>query len=315
MADPPHGDRRHVNDTWNIRAAVGTTPSSWGVWFPRDPCQPPWQMYLDQAVQAGYEWVELGPYGYLPTDGKLLDAELRARGLRASCAHTRTFLDLPTASAWPDVERQVNEVGGLLAAVGARYLLILPASYRDPVAGEVTGRRRLTPHAWDQLLERLHRIADLVRHRYGLRLVFHPHIETPVEHADQIETLLARSDPDRVALCLDTGHCAYRDTDALVLLRRHHERIPYLHVKDVNPTVHRTVKEAGLSFGEAVKRAVFCEPPTGAFDFLALRDLLHTLAFDGLVIVEQGMYPLASFDIPLPFARRTRAYLRSIGIG
>lgn len=298
-----------------MRVAVGTTPSSWGVWFPADPHQPPWQMYLDQAAEAGYAWVELGAYGYLPTDGRILEAELRRRGLRACCAHTRTFLDLTTTAAWPDAERQVTEIGELLAAVDARYVLILPASSRDPVTGDVTGRDRLTPEAWDQLVDGLHAVADLARARFGLRIVFHPHIETPVEYADQIETLLARTDPDRVFLCLDTGHCLYRDTDPLDLLRRHHTRIPYLHVKDIDPAVHRTVKEDGLSFGEAVKRKVFCEPPTGGFDFPGLRDLLQTLAFDGFVIVEQGMYPLASFDIPLPIARRTRAYLRAIGIG
>jgi inosose dehydratase len=47
---------------------IGTAPDSWGVWFPEDPNQVPWQRFLDEAVASGYAWIELGPYGYLPTD-------------------------------------------------------------------------------------------------------------------------------------------------------------------------------------------------------------------------------------------------------
>jgi inosose dehydratase len=49
-------------------------------------------------------------------------------------------------------------------------------------------------------------------------------------------------------------------------------------------------------------------------DFLAFRDVLSDIDYEGFAIVEQDMYP-APFDKPLPIAKRTRAYLREIGIG
>ena len=64
---------------------IGSAPDSWGVWFPSDPKQTPWQRFLDEIAEAGYEWTELGPYGYLPTDLPTLRAELdppRAQGVR-----------------------------------------------------------------------------------------------------------------------------------------------------------------------------------------------------------------------------------------
>lgn len=298
-----------------MSVAVGITPSSWGVWFPNDPRQPPWERYLDEVVEAGYEWIELGAYGYLPTAGPRLSAELRARNLRVTAGHTRTFLDLTAATAWPEIERQATELGTLLTEAGANYFMVLPASYRDPVSGEMQGQDRMSTDAHGYLVEHLHRLATFVQARFSLRIVFHPHIETPIEYEDQIDTLLDATDPDLVSLCLDTGHCAYRGGDPVAFMRRHHARIPYLHLKDLNPAVHRTVQENRLSFGEAVKLSVFCEPPTGALDFHGLRDVLHDVNFNGVIIVEQGMYPLASFDIPLPIAKRTRAYLRTIGIG
>ena len=52
----------------------------------------------------------------------------------------------------------------------------------------------------------------------------------------------------------------------------------------------------------------------GAVDFLAFRDALHEMNYDGLATVEQDMYP-APFDKPMPIARRTRDYLIAIGLG
>ena len=55
---------------------LGSAPDSWGVWFPDDPKQIPWERFLDEVQVAGYEWIELGPYGYLPTDPSRLEDEL-----------------------------------------------------------------------------------------------------------------------------------------------------------------------------------------------------------------------------------------------
>ena len=97
-------------------------------------------------------------------------------------------------------------------------------------------------------------------------------------------------------------------------MRRHHHRIPYLHLKSIDGEVQKKVEAEGVPFATAVAMEVFCEPSMGAVDFIALRDVLHEINYHGWAIVEQDMYP-APFDKPLPIARRTRAYLRQIGIG
>ena len=43
--------------------------------------QTPWRRFLDEVAQAGYTRIELGPYGYLPTDPSHLREELDNRGL------------------------------------------------------------------------------------------------------------------------------------------------------------------------------------------------------------------------------------------
>ena len=43
---------------------------------PDDPNQTSYTRFLDEVADSGYQWIELGPYGYLPTDPKKLSDEL-----------------------------------------------------------------------------------------------------------------------------------------------------------------------------------------------------------------------------------------------
>ena len=71
---------------------LGTAPDSWGVWFPDDPKQVPWHRFLDEAAAAGYTAVELGPFGYLPTNPEQLRDELGRRNLTLAGATAGTAL-------------------------------------------------------------------------------------------------------------------------------------------------------------------------------------------------------------------------------
>jgi inosose dehydratase len=292
---------------------LGTAPDSWGVWFPEDPRQMPWHRFADEAVVAGYSIVELGPFGYAPTDPTTLRRELDARGLSLAGGTFGGPLHQPEAV--PDLEEQVRQVGDVVGALGGDSLVLLPGSYRgDP--GGITGPRDLTGDDWKRLVETTNRLGRLIRERFGgrLRLAFHPHADTPVEYAAQVERLLDDTDPALVGLCLDTGHYAYRDGDPVDLLRRRPDRIPYLHLKTVDAALHRRVHVEDLSFAEAVRLGICAEPPNGVIDFVAFKRQLDAVGFDGYAIVEHDLYPCA-FDVPLPIARRTRDYFRSIDLG
>lgn len=290
---------------------IGSAPDSWGVWFAQDERQTPWNRFLDEIVAAGYQWTELGPYGYLPTDLATLRAELGDRGLKVSGSFAMGAMEDP--EAWPDLERQIRGSGELLAGLDASFLALIDDTYSDQSTGVPIASKRLDDDAWRRLVDTAHRAADVAR-EYDLQLVFHPHAETHVEYEDQIELFLAQTDPARVALCLDTGHHAYRGGDPVAFMRRHHQRIPYLHLKSVDRDVQRRVEDEDIPFATAVAMDMFCEPARGAVDFEAFRDVLQEIDYQGWGTVEQDMYP-APFDKPLPIARRTREYLRAIGLG
>jgi sugar phosphate isomerase/epimerase len=99
---------------------VGSAPDSWGVWFPDDPRQTPWDRFLDEISRAGYEWVELGPYGYLPTDPETLRPQPERRGLRLA-AGTPTLDD----DRWQALVRGAEHLARVLR--DETGLCVLPA--------------------------------------------------------------------------------------------------------------------------------------------------------------------------------------------
>jgi len=294
----------------NIR--IGTAPDSWGVWFPHDDRQTPATRFLDEVVQAGYEWIELGPYGYLPADSKILKRELKQRDLKVSGTFVMGHIEQKQTLA--RMRNETLSTGALLQELGARYLVLIDDTYTDLFTGEPTCASRLNDEEWKHLVEGANLLGRVAKEQFGLTLAFHPHAETHVEYEEQIEQFLEGTDPEYVGLCLDTGHHAYRGGEPVRFLEKHFSRIPYLHLKSVNAEKQREVAQKETPFARAVELGVFCEPSRGIVDFLALAQLLKAKSYDGWATVEQDMFP-APFDQPLPIARSTRAYLKEIGLG
>lgn len=293
------------------RIRVGSAPDSWGVWFPDDPRQVPWERFLDEVADAGYEWIELGPYGYLPTDPAVLGAETGRRGLKVSAGTVFTGLHHGPA-VWDRTWEHVSAIAALARDTGARHLVVIPAFWRDDKTGRVLEDSTLTAAQWRDLTGQTERLGREVRERYGLRIVVHPHADTHIDGEENVARFLDGTDPELVSLCLDTGHYAYCGGDSVKLIETYGERLGYLHLKQVDPAVLAGVVAEDLPFGPAVARGVMCEPPTGVPALEPVLAAAQALDVDLFAIVEQDMYPCPP-DKPLPIARRTRQFLRSCG--
>ncbi|MFE3604973.1 sugar phosphate isomerase/epimerase family protein [Streptomyces goshikiensis] len=293
------------------RIRVGSAPDSWGVWFPDDPRQTPWERFLDEVADAGYEWIELGPYGYLPTDPARLADETARRGLRVSAGTVFTGLHHGPA-VWEDTWEHVSRIAALTRAMGAAHLVVIPSFWRDDKTGQVLEDRVLTPAQWRELASQTERLGREVADRYGLRIVVHPHADTHIDTPQNVARFLDATDPELVSLCLDTGHYAYCGGDSVQAIEAFGERIGYLHLKQVDPAVLAEVVSGQVPFGPAVARGVMCEPPAGVPALEPVLAAAQRLGVDLFAIVEQDMYPCPP-EKPLPIARRTRSYLRSCG--
>jgi inosose dehydratase len=285
------------------------------VWFADDPKQTPWDRFLDELAGVGYEWLELGPYGYLPTDPARLSDELDRRGLTVAGGTMHGESGLHRRGDWPAIEAKTRKVAELTAAVGGRHLVFVPVpGYRDDTTGAYLEPAELTGEEWTTMVRAADELGRIVAGDYGVALQFHPHADSHVETQDQTERFLADTDPRYVNLCLDTGHLAYRGADSVELIRRYPERIGYVHIKQMDPDVVARAEREDLAFGQAVALGASCEPPAGLPDVPSVVAALSELDTEMFVVVEQDMYPV-DFDVPAPIAARTRDYLRTVGVG
>ena len=295
----------------NIEIGIG--PDSWGVWVPDQPNQVPWKRFLDEVVEAGYCWIEAGPYGYLPTDVSTLREELDNRELRL-IATTVMNGHLDDESHWSRIEKDVLRAGEMGASLGAKYLVLIDDAYIDLLSGKQMVGSSLDDDGWKRLIEMTNKMANIVQGHFGLTLTLHPNAETHLETEEHLEKVLKETDPELVSLCLDTGHIAYTGGDPVSFMARHYDRISYLHIKDVDADLLRRAKAEQMPMVEATATGVFCEPMDGVVDFEALVGVLREVGYEGSATVEQDMYQ-PSMNKPLPIAKRTRTYLRKIGMG
>lgn len=146
---------------------------------------------------------------------------------------------------------------------------------------------------------------------FGVRACFHNHGGTVIEREDEVERLLADTDPDVLFLGVDTGHLAWAGIDVVAFARRHADRIKTMHLKDVNAEVRARGAAAGWDYDAFEKNGIWTEVGSGSVDFPGLFEVLAGRDFDGWLIVETDVTQLAS---AAESARVSRQYLRSLGI-
>jgi inosose dehydratase len=288
---------------------IGTAPDSWGVWFPDDPKQVPWQRFLDEVVAAGYTWIELGPYGYLPTDPHELEDELGKRGLRLSAGTVFTGFHKGD-DQWQRAWDQALAVAGLASKLGAEHLVVIPDLWRSDATSEVLEARTLTDEQWAKLAAGHDRLGKALLEEFGVKQQFHSHADSHVGTTREVLRFLDETDPRYTNLCLDTGHFAYYGGDNVKLIQERPDRIGYLHLKQVDTSLLFDVLKNDVPFADAVTQGIMIEPPHGLPDLAPIIEAVAAIDPDIFAIVEQDMYG-CDVDYPFPIAERTREHIFS----
>lgn len=118
----------------------------------------------------------------MPNDLATLRAELAKRDLKVS--GTFVIGDLVSPAAWAALERQVLGAGELLAALGAKFLVLIDGTYTDERTGTPLRPMCLNAEGWQRLVAAVYKVDEIARTKFGLQLVFHPYAETCVEYED-----------------------------------------------------------------------------------------------------------------------------------
>ena len=287
---------------------IGTAPDSWGVWFASHPRQTPWWRFLDEVQAAGYHWIELGPYGYLPTDPHELADELEKRDLALSGGFVFTGFH-KGEEQWRRAYDQAFKVARLIRELGGENLIVIPDMWRSETDGQALEARTLTPEQWGNLAERHDRFGEALLGEYGVKQQFHPHADTHIGSYREVVRLLESTDPKFLNLCLDTGHFAYYGGDSVRLIGEHPDRIGYLHLKQIDPELRFEVLKNDIPFADSAGD-MMVEPPTGEPAFQPIIDAVAAINPGTFAIVEQDM-PGVDIEVPVNIAVRTRQHIFS----
>lgn len=300
------------------RFKFASAPDSWGVLdYPGPSWEQSYQKMLDEMVAAGYTGSELGPYGFFPTDSAVLGRELTARSLKLLGSFVPVVMSDPASTKL--VVEHIRKVGGLLAALGAPFLVLADAQSeeRDRIAGRVPadGSKGWNADQWKQVAKVVSEAAA-VTSEFGLDLVFHPHISTYVETPEETEQFYDATAGSNIGLCLDTGHCLYAGGDCVAEAEKYRDILRFVHLKDLNEKVLAEVNRKEMNFEQAIEANVFTIIGQGSIDFPQFLRVLGNNGYDGWMVVEQDvkfgatkMPPVESIAASLRYLNKTVAAL------
>lgn len=291
---------------------IGNAPCSWGVEFADDPRNPAWQTVLKECAEAGYKGIELGPVGFMPEDPAILAEALEEHGLELIGGVVfRAYHD---PDAWDDVLDATHRTARALQAHGAQHMVLIDSisPRRAPTAGRASEAEQMDLAEWTAFRDRLATSARIGAEEYGLTVGIHAHAAGFLDFEPELERLLGEVDEDILKICFDTGHHSYAGFDPVAFMKKHIDRISYMHFKDIDPVVKARAIAERTGFYDACGQGIFCNLGEGDVDFPAVRQILLDANYTGWCTVEQDCDP--TFEVsPVKDAKANREYLTSIG--
>jgi len=293
---------------WNVR--IGINPIGWmNDDLPELGGETPLETALAEGKQIGYTGFELG--NKFPKDGPGLKAKLAEFDLACVSGWYSGFL------AQDSVEAEVARCQAHMAKLqynDAR--VVVYGECANTIQGQIdtplARRPQFTSLAqWQSYGKKLDAFGAHLQQTYGITLAYHHHMGAYVESPQDIDQLMAVTDPQHVGLLFDTGHAWFGGAeDSVALLRKHRDRVNHVHCKDVRAAVVAQALNDGWSFLTSVLYGAFTVPGDGAIDFEAVLRALRAANYQGWLVVEAEQDPAVAPSYP--YASMGYATLRGI---
>lgn len=260
---------------------------------------------VSEMALAGFTGSEVG--NKYPKDVDVLKKALNLRGIEICNAWFSTFL---ISKPYEETESEFEKHVAFLAAMGAKVVGVSEQSYSvqgqmdTPVFGH---KYVMNDKEWDLLCDGLNKLGKLSLEKYGVALTFHHHMGTVVQSAEEVERMMANTDPKYVSLLFDSGHFSYCGEDPVAMVEKYVGRIKHVHLKDIRPEVVEQVKAENKSFLQGVRMGAFTIPGDGCVDFDSIFKVLEENHYEGYMVVEAEQDPAKAN--PLEYAIRARKYI------
>lgn len=264
----------------------------------------PFEQCIDEMAEAGYAGCEIG--NKFPKDANVLKRALFARGLTVC---NRWFSSFLITRPFEDTARAFEAELDFLHTLGARVIGVSEQSHSIQGTNLPVFENKYNMQAdeWKRLCTGLNRLGEIAAKK-GMKLTFHHHMGTVVQTGEEIDHLMAETDPTLVSLLFDSGHLAYCGESPQKVLKKYVTRVAHVHLKDVRPAIVEQVKAEHLSFLQGVRLGAFTVPGDGSIDFAPLFTLLDKVGYEGWMVVEAEQDPAKAN--PLEYAIRAREYIR-----
>jgi len=285
---------------------VAAAPISWGVCeVPGWGIQLPFDRVLSEMASLGIRATELGAIGWMPADPLQIREILDSYGLSLLggfvplALHDRAVIDRSRQAA--------RDAAAMMSAAGGTYFVTAVVS--DPNDWQ---RPPLSDSDWDDLMSNLAEIDEIVA-GYGMTQVVHPHVDTLIETAAEMQRFL---DDSEVSFCLDTGHLFIGGADPVAIAAAYPERVGIIHLKDVAEPVASRLRAGEYTLMSATQAGLFPALGTGQVPIGEVVSTAEANHFQGWYVIEQdvaltdGEPPLGQG--PLLGVSQSVAYIRAL---
>jgi inosose dehydratase len=201
---------------------------------------------MSQAIAeigaAGYQGVEL-------FDGNVLDYPGGAAALKATLAQAEVRLVAAYSGAnfiFTDILDQ--ELGRIARAADAAAAL---SAEHLVVGGGAKRLEGVAPGDYERLAAALEKVVAIAKAR-GLKAHYHPHLSTIVEGPAEVDRIFSLTS---IHFCPDTAHLAAAGGDPAAMIRKHKDRISYVHLKGLRkePFAFTPLDEGDLDNAAAIR--------------------------------------------------------------
>ena len=262
---------------------------------------------ISEMALSGFVGTEIG--NKYPRDPETLKSYLEPRGLSVASAWFSAFL---TTKPFEETAEAFIEHRDFLHAMGAKVIVVSEQGHS--VQGQMDTpvfdqKPVFTDEEWVKLTEGLEKLGELAQEK-DMAIVYHHHMGTGVQTREEIERLMANTDPNKVSLLYDTGHLVFSGEDPIEIYDLHKDRIKHIHFKDIREDKMAEVTANSMSFLNGVKEGVFTVPGDGMIDFAPIWDKIKADNYEGWIVVEAEQDPAKAN--PFIYAQKARTYIKDV---